>query len=168
MTEGTDRCAQRRLRDVPIRTAVPDDEPALRRLQGLLPEPGPQLLSYGLSAGTVLVTTSHGSTGSLTGTPESRTNERPVGYLLAIHGPDTHLAELVVAPDFRRSGRASALLAALLAQRPDDERVTLAVARGNEAAQSLYREFGFEQVGTSDALFEGGTALILERSVQDE
>jgi ribosomal-protein-alanine N-acetyltransferase len=117
----------------------------------LLPEPSPGLLSYGLSTGTVLVTTAGAG--------------RLVGYLLATHGDDTHLAELVVAPAYRREGRASALLSVLLARRPDGERVTLAVAADSEPARSLYREFGFERVGTSETLFDDGTALLFERSV---
>lgn len=165
MTGDTDRSVQRRLPTATVRTAVADDERVVRQLQGLLPEPSPQLLSYGLSAGTVLVTTSGDSIASTTGTQTSRATGTPVGYLLAIHGPDTHLAELVVAPDFRREGRASALLATLLAQCPDGGCVRLAVARRNEAAQSLYQGFGFEQVRSSDTLFEDGTALVFERTV---
>lgn len=188
MTGDTDRTRRRQSQRIPIRSAVPEDEPFLRELQGLLPEPSPQLLTYGLSAGTVLVTTdtvsgtkatsqgdttsgtkatAEGDTGAAhtTETQPATATGTPVGYLLATHGADTHLAELVVAPDARREGRGSALLAALLARRPDGERVTLAVDAENDAAQSLYRAFGFEQVGTSDTLFENGTALVFERSV---
>lgn len=184
MTGRADRDARREPPARPIRTAVPDDEPFLRQLQGLLPEPSPELLSYGLSAGTVLVTTavrptaeSRASsatatrTSSANGTPAPSTARAspatgiPVGYLLPIGGAETHVAELVVAPDARREGRASALLAALLAQRPDGERVTLSVAADNEAATSLYRSFGFERIGSSDALYEDGRALLFERIV---
>ncbi len=154
----------------PIRTASPDDEPFLRQLQGLLPEPSPELLSFGLSAGTVLVTTAqdlsaHSDLSPATVTPPLSATGIPVGYLLPIYGAGTHLAELVVAPSARRQGRASALLAMLLAQRPDGERVTLSVAGTNEAAQSLYRSFGFEQQGSSETLYEAHRALLFERIV---
>ncbi len=142
----------------------------MRRLQGLLPEPSPELLAYGLSTDAVLVTTvpqaeageQTASATAATAAPQS--TGVPVGYLLAIRGPDTHLAELVVAPNVRREGRASALLSALLSRLPADERVTLAVAPDNEAAQSLYRSFGFEHVETDHTLFEAGPAFVFERA----
>jgi ribosomal-protein-alanine N-acetyltransferase len=150
----------------------------LRRLQNLLAEPSPELLSFGLRAGTVLVTTADDSDVSpstvtspsstpATVAPPSSTSatDVPVGYLLPIEGTGMHVAELVVAPAARREGRASALLATLLARLPDGERVTLSVAASNQAAQSLYRSFGFEQIGTSDTLYEDEQALLFERIV---
>lgn len=167
----------------PVRPARPAEEPAIRQLQALLSEPSPELLTYGLSTGSVLVTLASEITPesssldavSKSSPPSSATAEvarhadggagrtRPVGYLLAIRGTETHLAEIAVDPEFRREGRASALLSRLLAERPPDERVTLTVAADNEAAQSLYRSFGFEHVDTDDALFEGGEALVFAR-----
>lgn len=154
----------------PVRAALPDDDPFLRQVQGLLPEPSPGLLSFGLSAGTVLVTTSQDPSAQADLSPSTATSPPstpgiPVGYLLPIYGSGTHLAELVVAPSARRQGRASALLGTLLDQRPDGERVTLSVAGTNEAAQSLYRSFGFEQSGSSDTLYESNRALLFERII---
>lgn len=134
---------------VTVRPVRPTDEAALERLQSHLSEPSPDLLSYGVTAGSVLVTT--GPTG------------QPVGYLLAVSGEQTHLAELVVAPAFRREGRASALLRGLFERLPAGQRVTLAVAPENEAARALYREHGFEHEETRPDFFAGGPALLLAR-----
>ncbi|MFB6096141.1 MAG: GNAT family N-acetyltransferase [Haloferacaceae archaeon] len=130
----------------PVRSA---DEADLERLQSHLPEPSPALLSYGVTAGSVLVTTGPA--------------DRPVGYLLAVSGEQTHLAELVVAPAYRREGRASALLAELFERLPEGQRVTLAVAPDNQAALALYREHGFEHEETRPDFFAGGAALLLAR-----
>lgn len=186
----------------PVRPAGPADRPALRRLQGHLPEPSPRLLAYGLAAGGVLVSDAG----------------RPVGYLLAVgstfgrgavgdpfvpppeppgrfgapetslpsepsvppdaaapdptpgppdasgatpEGRGAHLAELVVAPGFRREGCATALLARLLAVA--DGPVTVAVRPGNDPALSLYRSLGFERAGRREGYFAAGAALWLVR-----
>lgn len=160
-----------------VREATSEEGASLRRLQGLLAEPSPELLSYGLRAGTVLVTTAPtprettsasttrtaSASRSTSTSPSASPSTPPIGYLLATHGEDTHVAELVVDPEYRREGRASSLLSTLLARRPAGERVTLAVARENDAARSLYRTFGFEQFDTTEAFFEERTAILLER-----
>lgn len=153
-----------------IRHARPSDEPALVALQTYLPEPSPELLRYGLRTttpprsgavvprfDTVLVSTAGG---------------RVVGYLLAVGdgggGSDAgavHVAELVVSPDRRREGRATALLAALFDSLPAGTRVTLAVAPDNDAALALYRECGFTVVGRRDGFYERGAASVLERMI---
>nr|WP_283102306.1 N-acetyltransferase [Haloplanus sp. XH21] len=85
----------------------------------------------------------------------------PVGYLLAVPGDGTvYVAELVVAPDHRREGRARALLEACAA---DAEQVTVTVEPDNEAAQSLYRRCGFERVERLPEFFENGDAVLYRR-----
>lgn len=116
-----------------IRPATGADLPALYALQSQLDRPSPELLERCVEGvGIVLVSTADG---------------RPVGYLLAIDGPNAiHAAELTVEPDHRREGRASTLLDRLLsrATRTNRNRVTLAVHPENEAARRCYRDLGFE------------------------
>jgi len=134
-----------------IRPAKATEEPALVRLQSHLPEPSPALLASALGDGrttpaTALVSTADGA---------------PVGYLLAVPGDDTtYVAELVVAPDHRREGRARALLAACWAETAS---LTVTVAPDNEAAQSLYRDCGFERVERMPEFFEEGAAVLYRR-----
>lgn len=155
-----------------VRHAVSDDEPALRRLQRLLDERAPALLDAALSGvfGECLVAVDEGTV---------------VGYLLAVEGdggipasdtvgavaPDTdtavHVAELVVAPDARRNGHASALLATLLSSRPTAT-VTLTVAPDNHAARALYERFGFERERELADFFDDGPALLLARRPRAE
>ena len=151
------------------------------RLQTHLPERAPRLLAYGIATGGVLV-----SDAAPDGVPVSDA-ARPVGYLLAVGvtfdrcptdgidgsapvvAPDAppappggaHLAELVVAPDFRREGRATALLTVLLDVA--DGPVTVAVHPENDAALALYRSLGFESVGRRENYFEAAPARWLVR-----
>lgn len=72
------------------------------------------------------------------------------GYFVAMKGLDeVHLLNLTVAPDWRRQGCALALLQALAlwAQAAAARWLWLEVRAGNTAALSLYRRFGFQQVG---------------------
>jgi ribosomal-protein-alanine N-acetyltransferase len=156
-----------------IRHAVPDDEPALRRLQRSLDEQAAALLDTALSRalGECLVAVDEGTV---------------VGYLLAVQGdggltaPDVagvgtgrsddttvHVAELVVAPEARRNGHASALLATLLSTHPTAT-VTLTVAPDNHAARALYERFGFEPDRELADFFEDGPALLLARRPRAE
>ncbi|AZH27249.1 N-acetyltransferase [Haloplanus aerogenes] len=134
-----------------IRPAIPADQPALVRLQSHLPEPSPGLLAgtldeTALTPATVLV--------SVEGT-------EPVGYLLAVPGDDTtYVAELVVAPDYRREGRAKALLSACA---EDGSSLTVTVAPDNEAARTLYEACGFEKERRLPDFFDDGPALLYRR-----
>lgn len=137
-----------------IRPAEPTDAPVLRALQSLLPEPAPETLERALSGyGLLLVATDEG--------------DAPVGYALTLPGEEqAYLAELVVAPEARREGRASGLLAATIARLP--ERVTtlsLAVSPDNDAARTLYEKAGFRVVDVDPEYYESGPALILARTV---
>jgi len=62
---------------------------------------------------------------------------------------EVHIATIAVQPEFRRRGIGRRLLAAALqdALRSGCRNATLEVRAGNQAAQSLYRRFGFEVVG---------------------
>jgi len=88
--------------------------------------------------------------------------DRPVGYLLAVPGDGTaYVAELVVAPDHRREGRATALLSAYAAG--VEGSVTVTVAPENEAARALYRDCGFEHVRRLPEFFDDGDAVLYRR-----
>jgi len=134
-----------------IRRARPADAAALTRLQTHLREPSPGLLDAALDAdeyspATVLVATADGGL---------------AGYLLAVPGDGTtYVAELVVAPDHRRNGIATALLSASADR---SERLSVTVAPGNEAARSLYRRCGFEEVRRLPDFFADGAAILYRR-----
>jgi ribosomal protein S18 acetylase RimI-like enzyme len=164
----------------PVRPARLDDAAAVRTLQSLLPAPSPTLLTTAIgsldpqpdpvvTAGPTALTVSPTADG------------RPAGYLLALCGPDeTHVAELVVAPDYRRQGRATALVADLRSRLRageregpttnhdgvgdgdgdgDPHRLTLLVAPSNGPAVSLYRSLGFDVETRLPDHFGGDPAL---------
>jgi ribosomal protein S18 acetylase RimI-like enzyme len=133
-----------------VRRATPADRPALRGLQRGLPERSPELLDYGVAVGDVLVSAADGT---------------PVGYLLPVHGDGAHVAELVVAPRHRRTGRATALLDALFDSLAGGGRVTVAVAPSNGGARALYERYGFEVVERREGYFADGPALLLALTV---
>jgi len=134
-----------------IRPAIPADRPVLVSLQSYLPEPSPGLLDgaldeTALTPATALV--------SVDGTD-------PLGYLLAVPGDGTtYVAELVVAPDHRREGRAKALLSACA---EDGSSLTVTVAPDNGAARALYEDCGFENVRRLPDFFDDGPALLYRR-----
>jgi len=87
-----------------------------------------------------------------------------VGYGgLLIVGEDAHLVTLAVAPDRRERGVGTRLMIALvdeaLAFRASH--LTLEVRVSNEAAQRLYRRFGFETVGLRRHYYRDEDALIM-------
>ena len=151
-----------------VRRAVPADAAALHALQRYLPSPAPALLDAAL-AGTL-------------GDLFVAVADAPVGYVLAVdgdppvpsgagpiptEGSQRHVAELVVAPSARRRGHASALLATLLADRPDAT-LTLTVDPNNTAARALYDRFGFTVVRELPGFFDGDPGLLLVRRPRAE
>jgi len=147
-----------------IRPAIPADEPALVRLQSHLPEPSPGLLSSALDATALTPATALVSIADGTSSGESG-SDAPVGYLLAVPGDGTvYVAELVVAPDHRREGRARALLAACAESAPDESpSLTVTVAPDNGAARALYEACGFEDVRRLPGFFDDGPAVLYRR-----
>ena len=132
-----------------IRPGRPADADRIRALQSHLREPSPDLLEYGLAAGDARVSVADG---------------RVVGYLLPVDAPNrpgVHVAELVVAPAFRREGRARELLRAVLADA--DGPVTLQAHPDNDAALALYASCGFEVVERRPNAYADGDALALRR-----
>jgi ribosomal protein S18 acetylase RimI-like enzyme len=111
-----------------------------------LPRQSPDLLDYGIAVGDVLVSTVEGTV---------------VGYVLPVYGDGVHVAELVVAPDHRRAGHASALLDVVCDSLDAGDAVTLAVAPDNERARAFYQAYGFEEVERREHYFEGDPALWL-------
>jgi len=92
------------------------------------------------------------------------------GYLLAWRSADQlHILNLAVAPERRRLGIASRLLAAALAaaERCGLVEITLEVRPGNDAALALYRSFGFARAGVRPGYYAdtGEDALILTLSL---
>ena len=132
-----------------IRAATPGDHPAIRRLQRRLPEPAPDLLDP-IAGGELRVSTAEGAV---------------VGYLLWFPGEPTYAAEMVVHPDYRRQGRARALFEAMFEAVPDGVAIDLRVAAENEAAQSLYREFGFERADVEPDAYDSGAAYVMRAVV---
>ncbi|MEZ3162842.1 GNAT family N-acetyltransferase [Halorubrum sp. RMP-47] len=130
----------------PGRTA---DADRIRELQSHLRQPSPDLLEYGLAVGAARVSVTEG---------------RVVGYLLPVDAPNrpgVHVAELVVAPDFRREGRARGLLRAAIAEA--DGPVTLQAHPENDAALALYESLGFAVVERRPDAYADGDALVLRR-----
>jgi len=73
-----------------------------------------------------------------------------VGYRgLMFVGDESHVTTLAVAPEYHRRGVASVLLldAVRTTQEIGARHISLEVAKSNEAAQSLYKSFGFAPVG---------------------
>jgi ribosomal-protein-alanine N-acetyltransferase len=141
-----------------IRPATPADRPALLDLQSRLPEPSPGLLDAALDDAA-----SASAPATATALVSANEDGAPVGHLLAVPGDGTtYVAELVVAPDHRREGRARALLAAC-AERAGDDALTVTVAPDNGAARSLYRNCGFEKRERLPDFFEDGAAIRYRR-----
>ena len=143
-----------------IRRAKADDAARLRALQAELTEPAPTLLDAAIPQTDA--TRMDGSPA----TPEAFTllvsvddDDLAVGYLLAVRGESTHLAELVVEPASRREGRATALLSTLIEQHSHP--ITVHVAADNTAARELYRSMGFQEQARSDDQFDHAAGVTL-------
>lgn len=82
---------------------------------------------------------------------------RVLGYSgMMLVGDEAHVTTVVVHPQARRQGIGTALVANLLgmARKGGMEAATLEVRVGNQAAQALYRHFGFAPVGVRPRYYE--------------
>ncbi|WP_049983477.1 N-acetyltransferase [Halorubrum sp. BV1] len=152
-----------------VRAARPADAGRIRELQSRLRQPSPDLLEYGLAVGAVRVSLADGGPASDSGSAsdggpasDAGPGGRVAGYLLPVDAPNrsgVHIAELVVAPDCRREGRASELLRAVV--REASGPVTLQAHPNNEAALALYESLGFSVVDRRADAYDDGDALVL-------
>lgn len=85
---------------------------------------------------------------------------------------EAHIATLAVHPDFRRRGIAAEMLRFALDEAEKEGAATalLEVRAGNEAAQALYRRFGFQVVGVRKNYYEdnGEDAWLMTRRAEKE
>lgn len=160
-----------------LREAVPADLPRLRALQSCLRTPQPALLDLAVRDGPgnngpfVLVTESDPS--EVTGPDEP--SESVVGYLLAVpDNPDVadpppdgspclYVAELVVAPGYRRDGRGSGLLDAVEDVCPNRYHIRLTARSDDERALAFYRANGFRVLDDLPGYYEDGDGVVLVR-----
>lgn len=154
------------------------DLEALSRAQSTLAEPAPALLVNTLGRddpGSVLVAVDDGTDGVALddradvtvddGRDEVAIDADPVGYLVAVPGPDAvYVPELAVRPERQRKGYGSALLSALF-ERTATSEVRLTVAVANDGARRFYERHGFERRERLEARFETGDGLVLVRSL---
>ncbi len=89
------------------------------------------------------------------------------GYAVVwIIGSEAYIANIAIAPKFRRKGLASCLLEAIFKEAKilGCSSVVLEVKRKNKAAINLYRKFGFEVVGVRERMYsDGEDGLIMEK-----
>ena len=82
---------------------------------------------------------------------------------------ELHILNVAVHPDERRHGHAARLLQHILdeAIRHKTRVVSLEVRVSNQAAQALYRKFGFREVGTRPRYYadNGEDALLMDREL---
>ena len=82
---------------------------------------------------------------------------------------ELHILSVAVHPDERRHGHAARLLQHILseADRNKTRVVSLEVRMSNNAAQALYRKFGFREVGTRPRYYadNGEDALLMDREL---
>lgn len=82
---------------------------------------------------------------------------------------ELHILNVAVHPDARRHGHAARLLQHILdeARRNKTRVVSLEVRVSNQAAQALYRKFGFREVGTRPRYYadNGEDALLMDREL---
>jgi len=145
-----------------IRRATPGDAARLRTLQAELTEAAPKLLAAAIPRSdtsdrkTTVATPADEAFSLLVSVDEA---DNAVGYLLALTGDTTHIAELAVDPTYRREGRANELLTTLIEH--GEGPITVHVAVDNTAARELYRTVGFQQQTRNDDQFEHAAGLTL-------
>jgi len=82
-----------------------------------------------------------------------------LGYFIAMPGvQEVHLLNLTVTPEHQRRGHALAMLDELVRESLalDARRLWLEVRTGNERAQTLYRRYGFRDVGLRRGYYPAG------------
>ena len=87
------------------------------------------------------------------------------GYLVCSRYAEMwHLMNVAVEPRRRRQGIASALIAHLLSEIGDEDRVMLEVRGSNAGAIEMYRGFGFKAIGHRRRYYQdnGEDALVME------
>lgn len=99
---------------------------------------------------------------------------RVAGYVVgSVHegfpGPQGHIKDLAVHPDYRRQGIARHLLSRSLGRLRDAGAigVMLEVRPSNEAAIDLYRSAGFERMGHRPGYYQDGEAAVVMRRSLD-
>lgn len=157
-----------------IRPATPGDAARLRTLQAELTEAAPKLLAAAIPHSDTsdrIDTSGRNDTSGRKTTAATPADEAfsllvsvdeadsAVGYLLALTGDTTHIAELVVDPAYRREGRANELLTTLIEH--GEGPITVHVAVDNTEARALYRTVGFQQQARTDDQFEHAAGLTL-------
>lgn len=86
------------------------------------------------------------------------------GYAgMMLVGEDAHIVTLAVMPGERRRGVGSLLMVSLIeaARVHGTRNLTLEVRRSNDAAQDLYRRFGFEEVGLRRDYYRTEDAVVM-------
>lgn len=81
------------------------------------------------------------------------------GYCVAMSGvQEMHLLNLTISPPWQGRGHARALLDALMAQcrREGSEAVWLEVRPSNQRARSIYRRYGFAEIGLRRGYYPAG------------
>ncbi|PSQ49397.1 N-acetyltransferase [Halobacteriales archaeon SW_6_65_15] len=138
-----------------IRPARSDERDQLRELQTHLREPNPPLLDYAVEGPPLVLV--------------STENDVPVGYLVAFHDEEAgYVAEITVAPERRREGRARRLLGAAFDRLRSEgcSRVRLAVHPGNDPARRLYESLGFEEESREEEYYaDGSEGIVLGRGL---
>ena len=129
------------------REAIRDDLTTLLAIQATsLDSTWPDLLHAGIDGPPLVL---------VTGRP-------PIGYALAIPGDPAYLAELAVAPDHRRSGHGSALLAAVV-DRMGESELRLTTRADATRARRFYERHGFAVTEHLAGHYDGDDGLLLVR-----
>jgi len=88
--------------------------------------------------------------------------EKVIAFILAFReGEEIHIHDLAVAPQYRRKGIGSALLAALISSAGDARRLRLEVRVSNSPARAFYRKHGFKEVAVLPNYYADGEDGIL-------